>query len=265
MPDPNDTTQEPNSQTTTDQSAPKGDAPAPDSSDTTSSTTESQPNDDGSLLNPKPGEGDDASGADDGKEGDDAANGGDDANTADLFGAPADDAAYEITGLPEGVTIDTAALEAVTPLARELNLSNAGLSKLATVYTESVLPGVVAQIEKQATDNINADVAEMRRGWLEEARTMVQGGKAEDGTVIAPDKAFQGKPMKEVQQIAAKAIDKLAGPDFRQWADENGLGNHPALLRFAFSAGMAISEDTNFETGVTGASQPKTREEKYYG
>lgn len=268
MSDLPDTTQDQNSQTTTDQSAPKGDAPAPGSTDTSSSTTDQQNDagdDDASLLGGKPdGDGADDAGDDKGDktDGDDA--GDDSGDTAALFGAPADDAAYEITGLPDGVTLDAGAIAAVTPLARELNLSNEGLSKLAGVYAESVLPGVVSQVQTQMTDQINADVAELRKSWATEARTAVVGGKAEDGTVIAPDPIYQGKTLKEVQGVAAKAIDRFAGPEFREFVDQNGLGNHPSLLRFAFLAGSAISEDTSFENGAGASAAPKTREQKYY-
>lgn len=260
MTEATDTTQEPNSQTTTDQSAPKGDAPAPGSSDTTSSTTETKVDDEGSLLNPKGDESQTDENNEKNVENKDEKG----ESESALFGAPADDAAYEIAGLPDGLTIDDAALAAVTPLARELNLSNEGLSKLAGVYAESVLPGVVAQVQQQVADQVNADVAALRKDWATQARAAVTGGKAEDGTDIAPDPAFGGKTLKEVQQIAAKAIDRFGGAEFREFVETNGLGNHPVMLKWAFLSGSAISEDMNFENGPMSPATPKTREQKYY-
>lgn len=267
MADNTDTTQEQNSSTPTtptlDPSAQKDVSPAPASSDTPSSTTEnpSADADEGSLLNPKTvdteAEGEkteDAAGAEGEK---DAA--------AELFGAPEEGTDYEITGLPEGITLDADAIAAVTPLARELNLSSTGLSKLAAVYAESVLPNVVAQTQEQVTAGLNAQIAEIRKGWATESRLAVQGGRAEDGSDIAPDKVFAGATLADVQKVSAKAIDRFGGSEFRQFLDDNGLGNHPAMLRFAFQAGSAISEDTNFDRGGSVPSAPLTREEKYYG
>lgn len=183
-----------------------------------------------------------------------------DAARAELFGAPEADAAYVIEGLPEGTIIDQAALDAITPLARELNLSNAGMSKFAQVYAEKVLPSVTNQV----LNGVNADVAATQKAWVTEATTLVQGGALEDGTKIAPDPAFAGKTMKEVQSVAAKAIDRFGGADFRQFCEETGMGNHPALLKFAFLAGSKISEDTGLERGGGQPAIPKTREEKYF-
>ena len=50
-----------------------------------------------------------------------------------------------------------------------------------------------------------------------------------------------------------------------EFLNENGLGNHPQMMRFTFLASKAISEDTNFERGAGVPSAPLTREEKYYG
>lgn len=179
--------------------------------------------------------------------------------TAALFGAPEGDAAYEIA-LPEGVTLDKAALDAVTPLARDLNLSNAGMQKLAETYMTAVQPAVV----KQVLDGVNADVAATQKAWSDAAVLAVTGGTDADGAKIAPDKAFEGKAMKEVQQVAAKAIDRFGGADFRAFCEETGMGNNPALLKFAYLAGSLISEDTGLERGGGQPVTPLTREQKYY-
>lgn len=250
MADESDTTETQNEQTTTDQSAPKGDSPAPDSSDTNSSTTESATTDDGSILNPKT---EDA-------QGDDVdADKGEPDPTAEFYGAPEGD--YEITGLPEGETVDADTLAAITPIAKELNLSSTGLSKLAGVYAEKVLPGVAEQVAA----GINAQVAELRAGWATEARTAVQGGKDADGNPVAADTVYGGKTLGEVQQVSAKALDRFGGTEFREFLEANGLGNHPQMLRFAYQAGALLSEDTNLDRTRGAPDKPLTREEKFYG
>ena len=159
-----------------------------------------------------------------------------------LFGAP--DGDYEITGLPEGTVIDTAALEAIVPVAKQLNLSNEGLSKLAATYTESILPGVTQQV----TDTIMAQAEAQRADW----------GKAAID-LIKTDPAFGGAPLKDVQAASAKAIERFGGTELRQYLDDTGLGNHPAMVKAFFLAGSAISEDTTFERGNTAPNTPQRK------
>lgn len=164
---------------------------------------------------------------------------------AALFGAP--DGDYEISGLPEGTVIDTDALAALTPIAKELGLSNDGASKLANIYAEQ-LP----RITQGVTDQILASHAATTKGWADEAVEAVK-----------TDTAFGGKPLPEVQAIAAKALDRFGGTEFRQYLADTGLGNHPAMVKAMFLAGSAIAEDTTFERG-SNVPPTKTREEKYY-
>jgi len=261
MPDQPATTPETNSPTPTDPTVSKDGAPAPASSDTSSPTTPPNPapEADKSILgdaqgDPAQPEGESAKdGEAEGEKGD--------AEPSPLFGAPAGDAQYEITGLPDGVAIDGDALAAVTPLARELNLSNEGLSKLAGVYTESVLPGVVKQLE----GDIRAQAAQMRKDWGTDARAAVSGGTNAAGEPVEADPVYAGHTLAEVQTISAKALDRFGGEGFRDFLNGNGLGNHPQMLRFAYAAGKAISEDNSFERGQGVPKAELTREEKYYG
>ena len=165
---------------------------------------------------------------------------------AELFGVP--EGTYEIAGLPEGTVIDTATLSAVEPVARELGLSNAGMSKLAAVYADKVVPALTEQV----TNQILAQSAATTQGWATETIEAVR-----------TDAAYGGKPLAEVQAIAAKALDRFGGPEFREYLKDTGLGNHPAMMRAMFLAGSAIAEDTTFERG-SNVPPKKTREEKYY-
>lgn len=185
----------------------------------------------------------------------------------DNFGAPEEGAAYEITGLPEGMEIDKAALDAITPIARELNLSNAGLSKIAQVYAEKVLPSV----GQASLDDLQNQITEQRTAWETEARAAVAGKDAEGKDIVLKNVkgetlAFDGKPMKDVQRVAAKALDRFAPEGFRQFLEDTGLGVHPQMIAFAYQAGKRISEETNFEASGGGdANREKSRAEKFYG
>lgn len=165
---------------------------------------------------------------------------------AALFGAPEGD--YELTGLPEGTVIDTETLAVVAPIAKELGLSNEGLSKLAAPFAEKIVPHIADQVTQQ----ILASHAATTKGWADETIEAVK-----------TDPAFAGKPLPEVQQVAAKALDRFGGTEFRQYLADTGLGNHPAMVKAMFLAGSAIAEDTTFERG-NNAPAPKTREEKFY-
>ncbi len=197
------------------------------------------------------GEGD----ADKGKEGDDA-DGADKGDEPVLTGAPEGD--YDLTThLPEGTKLDAEALAKITPTAKALNLSNAGLAKIAA----EGLPIV----QKQVSDGIIAEVVAQRAAWDADTRTAITGGKNAAGEDVKADAVFGGKSYDDVLATSAKAVDRFGGADFRDFLKSTGLGNHPAMVRFAYQAGSLISEDTDFERGGGIPNTPKSREEKYYG
>lgn len=187
-----------------------------------------------------------------------------------LHGAPED--AYEIE-LPEGMTLDPVALEAITPLAKELNLSNAGLSKLASE--------AYPLVEKQVATAQIGQVVALRKAWETDSRALISGGKLADGTAVEADPVFAGENFDTVMATAAKAIDRLAGntlfPNakaaadgslepgtFRDYLKLSGHSLHPAMVRAFYLAGKQLSEDNDFER--TGDTPPAklTREQKYY-
>lgn len=186
-----------------------------------------------------------------------------------LIGAPEGD--YNLDAfMPEGMSLDAEALAAVTPLAKEIGLSDAGLAKLALEAQPIVA--------KQINDRMVADVVAMRAGWDHDTRAVISGGETIDGVKVAADPAFQGKPFAEVTQTAAKAIDYLCGDKlfpaakadgtpgtFRDFLTSTGLGNHPAMMQFAFLAGRNLSEDSDFVRMGDVPAAPVSREEKYYG
>ena len=182
-----------------------------------------------------------------------------------LLGVPEGDYEIDVAQLPEGTKIDADALAVLTPIAKEIGLSNEGVTKLAGAYA-TILPNVV----KQISDGIEADAAAQTKAWSDETRLAVEGGKDAKGAVIAPladakgEPVYAGKTMKEVRAIAAKALDNLGGPGLRQYLETTGLGNHEPLVRFAFKAGMAIKED-DFGRGDGPGGKPATLQSVLYG
>ena len=168
---------------------------------------------------------------------------------AAFYGAPEAEGAYELVGLPEGTEIDAASLAVITPIAKELNLSNEGLSKIAGVYAEHVLPSVIERVQSELENNITATRAEWETQAKEQLKT---------------DPAFEGKSLDVVRAMSAKTLDRFGGKEFREYLDETGLGNHPAMLKMAYLVGTQIAEDTSFERGGS-VTTPKSSVEKFYG
>jgi hypothetical protein len=221
-------------------------AKAPDPASSTSSTTETTPN-------PAPAEDEAAPGTiltgetEDEKSEDKAEDKAEDDERAALYGAP--EGEYEMPELPEGMTVDTDALAAVTPIAKELNLSNEGMAKLVGVYATEIVPKVTDKV----VEGIQRDVAAKHAEWAGQSVEMVK-----------TDEAFGGKSLKEVQQVAAKALDRFFGPEAREYLQDSGLGNYPAMVKGMYLVGTQIAEDTSFDRGST-TPAPKSRTEKYYG
>jgi hypothetical protein len=184
-----------------------------------------------------------------------------DAAKAELFGAPAEDESYAIEGLPDGMEIDTAALEAVTPAFRELGLSSKGASLIAKTYAEKVLPSVM----ENATKQIETQVVATRKQWEDEAIAAVKANGSDLKNKAGEVLSFDAKDLKAVRATAAKALDRLAPEGFRDWLRDSGLSVHPMMLAFAYQAGKHIAEDTDIESAERGDRKPKSRVEKYYG
>ncbi len=230
---------------------------------TSQSSSTTQTKDDGATAATilAGGTGDDAKPDADGKTAEDENKGDDakddksgkdeDAETNAFLGAP--DGDYELSGLADGVKIDADALAAVAPVAKELNLSNEGLSKIAGVYAEKVLPHVLGQFQAQ----METDIADTSRQWATEARTQIEGGKDAEGKTIEPDPVFQGKTFQEVTETAHKAVRRFGGDGLADYLEKTKLGNNPEMVRAFFLAGSAISEDTSFDRGGGGGAPVK--------
>ena len=253
------TTENPNPATTADPSA--SDQPNPNDTSNTDKPTPSDEGDEPIDLGKDGGDDADDKGADKGEQTDEEKAA--EAARAELFGAPADDAAYEIVGLPEGMAIDNEALEAATPAFRELGLSNAGASKVAGVYAEHILPKVIEKAGESFKTDLETKIADQKVAWQDETLKAVKG-EIELKTSTGDKIDFAGSGVKQVQQAAARAIDRVAPAGFREFLEETGLGSHPAMVAFAYKVGQLIAEDT--DAGGGGGTPPgkPSRVEKYY-
>lgn len=134
---------------------------------------------------------------------------------------------------PEGMVLDPAQVEAFTPVAKELGLTNDQAQKLVDLQVAATTASA-----KRWTDQVAA--------WGEEAKADPEFGKQNLGKSTA---------------AVAKALDKFGSPEARKALDDSGMGNHPALLKLFRAVGLAMGED-NFATGNSGGGgTPRTAAE----
>lgn len=140
--------------------------------------------------------------------------------------------AYEFKA-PEGMVLDPAQVEAFTPVAKELGLTNDQAQKLVDLQVAATTASA-----KRWTDQVTA--------WGEEAKADPEFGKQNFGKSTA---------------AVAKALDKFGSPEARKALDDSGMGNHPALLKLFRAVGLAMGED-GFATGNSGGGgTPRTAAE----
>lgn len=150
-------------------------------------------------------------------------------------GAPAVPEKYEFA-MPEGVELDTAAAEEFSVLAKELKLDQPTAQKIADIAAKMQQKQAVAQ-------------ANTVKGWAESSKT---------------DKEFGGDNLQQNLSVAQKAIDTFGSSELKTMLKESGLGNHPEIIRFAFKAGKAISEDGFVKSGARAATPAQTLEKQLY-
>jgi len=124
---------------------------------------------------------------------------------------------------PEGMTLDIAAVEKVTPLFKELKLTQEQAQKLVDVYATQV---------KSIHDAQAADFAKF-----------VESEKQ------ATIKAL-GANYKEELSYAAKFLDKFANPKVRELFNGSGLGNNIEVIKMFIQAGKLVSEGKLIEGKV---------------
>ena len=124
--------------------------------------------------------------------------------------------------VPEGMNVDQALADAVSPIFKELKLTQEGVDKLTAAYA----PHVQKMVEAQKTEAVNT------------FKSIVNEWK--DQTM----KVLGNEPEKEMSH-ASKAISKFSDDPkaVRQVLNETGLGNHPAIVKLLVNAGKALAQD----------------------
>lgn len=149
---------------------------------------------------------------------------------------------YELS--VEGVELDATAIEAATPVFKELNLSNEQAGKL--------MPVAAQFRDRVATETRDATLQELVDGHSKQKADWAAAAKA--------DPEIGGGNLEQTLHLAGKALDHFgfeAGSDFRTLLTETGFGNHPDMVRMMRGIGEMISEDGFPRSGAgQGKSDP---------
>ena len=143
---------------------------------------------------------------------------------------------YEVK-VPEGMTLDKATLDALTPVFKDLKLGQDSVQKLVDAYA----PQVKSMMEAQ------------QQAAIASYKATVDGWKAETLKELGNDAS------KELS-YAAKFIDKYGDPKVRELLNETGVGNNIALAKLFIAAGKAISSDSFPDSGKKGTGEMTAEE-----
>lgn len=116
---------------------------------------------------------------------------------------------------PDGIDLDTAAVDEFSAIARELKLDQPTAQRVANVAV------AMAQRQQEAHQKVVS-------GWVEEVKA---------------DKEIGGDNLEQNLAIARKALDYFGTPELRDLLNMTGLGNNPHVIKAFLKMGKSTSED----------------------
>ena len=167
-----------------------------------------------------------------GKDGDNTG-----ADKADKQGAPE---SYEAFTMPEGLEADEALIAGISPVFKELGLSQEGAQKVIDAYNAKIQADIKAD-QKASIDMVT--------GWKNE---------------LMNDPEFGGAKFEENAAIANKAVKAFGTPALVEVLQATGMSNHPEMVKMMHKIGSLISED-GFYRGAADKSAPKSDAVILYG
>lgn len=124
--------------------------------------------------------------------------------------------------MPEGVELDQDAATDFSAFAKELGLTQEQAQKGADI---------AAQMQQRQV----AQHAQTVESWISQVKA---------------DKEIGGDKLAENLAVAQKALDAFGSQELKNVLVSTGLGNHPAIIRAFYRAGMKISEDGQILNGA---------------
>lgn len=153
--------------------------------------------------------------------------------------APVVPESYEFK-VPEGYTLAPETVAEITPVLKELGLSQEQAQKLVDVQTK---------INQKAAEDATKAWTDLRAGWVNEAKT---------------DKEIGGDKFDANIALAKKAMEVLGTPKLAEALNQTGMGDHPELIRLMVKLGGLVADDKLHFGSASGAT-PKTAAEIMYG
>ena len=127
--------------------------------------------------------------------------------------------------LPEGIKIADDAMAEITPLFKELGLTQEQAQKLVDFQSKQVQASSESQI-----DAYN----QLMDSWVTECKN---------------DSEIGGDKFDENIAIAQSAVQKFGTPGLKELLESHGVGNHPEMVRFMVKVGKLTSEDVPGASG----------------
>lgn len=154
--------------------------------------------------------------------------------------------------MPEGITVDKAALEGFTPVLKGLNLTQESAQQLVTAYA--------TEQQRQATEFgkqlQNPEFA------VQQAGLMLNAQRDAWAAAVKADKDIGGANFQANIESAQRALARFGGDELKSLLNSTGLGNHPALVKMFVAVGKQIRED-NPEYGASTTGRKSTAEVFY--
>jgi hypothetical protein len=145
---------------------------------------------------------------------------------------------YELK-IPEGSQLDPKHVEKVEAYAKSKNLSQEQAQEILQREHEAV---------SSFSETLKAKVEEEKNSWQK---------------AVQADKEIGGEKFNESIELAKRAYQKFAPPEFTQLLNESGYGNHPLLVKTFFRIGKAMGEDKLVVPGAQGVAKRDPAEVLY--
>jgi hypothetical protein len=146
---------------------------------------------------------------------------------------------YEAFALPEGVEMDTDMAEKISPLFKELGMTQDNAQRLVDFYADGVARVHNASIQAWA---------DQQAEWQQASENDPEYGKGKyDASLV----------------IAKSAVRELGGTALMKAIEETQMGSHPEVIRAFWKIGLAMKED-GVEIGKAAGGRELTAAERIF-
>jgi hypothetical protein len=143
--------------------------------------------------------------------------------------------------LPKGIALDQPLIDAVSPVFKELGISQQNAEKLVKAHAEHL-----AATETKREADFKSWMATTVKGYQDSLKK--EWGGSYDANLA----------------VAQRGIARLADAEMKQLLDDTGLGSHPKFVKAFYEVGKMVSEDKP-PNGATPPGARKSAAEVLYG